>query len=85
MKIYTVLCISRDLDNPQVVVSNFINLDDAKQQFDYYEDEDRAAFKIVAEDVGDFEALNTVLGHFTALDQNTEEKIEEVFLIETEE
>ena len=85
MKIYTVLCISRNLDNPQVVVSNYVDLDDAKQRFDDYEEEDKAVFKIVPEDVGDFEALNTVLGHFTALDPNTEEKIEEVFLIETEE
>lgn len=85
MKIYTVLCIVRDLDTPQVVVSNFADLDDARQKFDDYEEADQAVFKIVPEDVGDFEALNTVLGHFTALDPNTEEKIEEVFLIETEE
>lgn len=85
MRIYTVLCIVRDLDAPQVVVSNFADLDDARQKFDDYEEADQAVFKIVPEDVGDFEALNTVLGHFTALDPNTEEKIEEVFLIETEE
>ena len=85
MRIYTVLCISRSLDNPQVVVSNYVDLDDAKEQFDDYEEEDKAIYKIVSEDVGDFEALNNVLGHFTALDQNTEEKVEEIFLIETEE
>lgn len=85
MRIYTVLCIVEDVDAPQVVVSNFVDLDDAKQKFDDYEEADKAVFKIVPEDFGDFEALNTVLGHFTALDPETEEKIEEVFLIETEE
>ena len=86
MKIYTVLCITRDLDAPQLIVSNYTSLKQALQRFQTYQDEDKdEGYTISNQEIGDYEALNTVKQHFTALDPDTEEKIEEVFLIETEE
>lgn len=85
MKIYTVLCISHELETPQVVVSNFVDLNKAQDKFDDYKTADDEFYTIKDKDVGDVEALNTVLDHFTALLVDSEEKVEEVFLIETEE
>ena len=85
MKVYTVLCITRDLDNPQIIVSNYVKLEHAEKHFAAYKEEDGEKYRLVSQDLGDFEALNDVIDHFTALDEITEEKVEEVFLIKTEE
>ena len=85
MKVFTVLCISHNIVNPQVVVSNYTDKNKAINKYNEYLEEDTENYAITKERVDDFEALNTVLEHFSAFVGETNEPVEEVFLIETEE
>ena len=85
MKVFTVLCIGHNIVNPQVVVSNYTDKNKAIAKYNSYLEEDTEIYAITKERVDDFEALNIVLDHFSAFVGETNEPVEEVFLIQTAE
>ncbi len=84
MRVFTVLCIGHNIVNPQVVVSNYTDKNKAINKYNSYLEEDKEIYAVTNERVDDFEALNRVLEHFSAFVGETNEPVEEVFLIETE-
>ncbi len=85
MIVYTVLCISHDLERQEIVVSNYSTLKAAEGHYKEYLEEDLEEYRIVDESHEDYIPLNDVIKHFTAVTVETNEAVEEVFLIKTEE